>query len=1009
MGKKNLKILGVILIFLFTLNIFTGIINLGIIPANNQKKLENAPILDIKDEEIITEKPINKESPKTANSAEFYSNFTFNTSVEERWKEEFIFLDINSSKDNENETEWMKIKRVKGAYMDYELNMVNLQNLTSYQYMYPSNFTTMKLSFLNESYEREELGVIRENDDKNVGKGNFTGQMQINETDDVSFIVWNDWLEDTNISFSVIFDFEANRNYTVETQFIPTIENTDMDYLTWELNIEGHGDLTTQLVPSNCYEYDSTLEILALQNFTIRQALGYDGHSWAPIDYTRDATHIYFNEPFQEYRIELTTPNYISIVYNDNLTFRDGKNELDLYVTCKMNGTLKIQFELTNGTILEPEPQDVVKDEIVYFNHIMEINATGGIGSLNVTLTNGSRTQFGVKMGEVTFFKQCQLWGMTSNTSAFSQFFVVMAYLDLDYLGYLSYLNYTGEINITIWEMFNMTVVPNATVTYELGDFQGELTCQLLGRWYSAPNCTLYWDVLDLSSYQIVPGEYNLTYRASRLGYQTKEFETPFIIDPKAVNISIKSVNKFVAIEEEFLIVLELSENDTKQPYLWTPVTLNITFTYIKTGEIAVQAQWWQPAIQAITIQDVIGNDTLPGDYNLTITIDSEYYYGEASWIMHILKKVLDISVDYDANIRAGADTNFSWSLENNDFQGNRVNMSLQIILDNQLYREYNLTSNSTGWKIMNFASGTHNITYRLISPFYEAETTVIIKTITSSLPIADDDDDDGGKDKEENILFWFIIIGILIAVSILAVFLLISRHKVKAQRELDSELVALKTKTTASEQKISLIEAQISEIASIYWIIIVHSEQGTTMIEISDFRFGEVLDEKYKHLIGKGMMRDSALIGGFLTAIRNFSRETSDTSLEYQPVFNSQTDYSTIVDDNEIHRRILEGTNYFMAFVSSRGTIEISDVLSSVNTLFQEEYGEMVEKFSGAVSPFRPFEEKVVEFLHNEIRELQKKLKEEELLLGQFEGHLKEVQEKIGIKPKKSADLDYK
>jgi len=48
MSKKNLKILGVILIFLFTLNIFTEIINQGIIPANNQNKLENTPILDIK-------------------------------------------------------------------------------------------------------------------------------------------------------------------------------------------------------------------------------------------------------------------------------------------------------------------------------------------------------------------------------------------------------------------------------------------------------------------------------------------------------------------------------------------------------------------------------------------------------------------------------------------------------------------------------------------------------------------------------------------------------------------------------------------------------------------------------------------------------------------------------------------------------------------------------------------------------------------------------------------------
>ena len=402
-------------------------------------------------------------------------------------------------------------------------------------------------------------------------------------------------------------------------------------------------------------------------------------------------------------------------------------------------------------------------------------------------------------------------------------------------------------------------------------------------------------------------------------------------------------------------------------------------------------------------------NETPPGTYNLTIYIDSEYYYGETSWILYIVKKELDISVDHDTSIRAGANTNFTWSLEDNNFQGNRANMTFQIIVDGQLFREFNLTSNSTGWTIFNFGSGTHNITYRIVSPFYEAETTVLIQAVSSSIIIADGDDDDDDDDKEENLLLWLIAAIIIIGISCLALWLLISRYKLKAKRELDSELVALKTKATAQEQKMSLIESQIAEIVSIYWIIIVHSEQGTTMVEIADFRFEEVLGEKYKDLIGRGVLRDSALIGGFLTAIRNFSRETSGTSMEYQPVFNSQTDYSTIVDNDEIHRRILEGTHHFMAFVSSRGTMEISDIVGAVNSIFQDNYGDIVKRFDGAISPFKSYESEVISYLHNQIRELQNKFSEEQMLLEHFNRHLREVQDKIGIKPKKSAGTDYK
>ncbi|TFF99946.1 MAG: hypothetical protein EU540_05950, partial [Promethearchaeota archaeon] len=128
MRKKNLKILGVILIFLFTLNIFTGIINEGIIPANNQKKSENDPILDIKDDEIIKEDPINEESPKTAGpiKLEHEYDFSFNTTIDEVWNNSLSFTDFNTS----GSPYWMGISEPKGLIVSFQFNISNLRNST---------------------------------------------------------------------------------------------------------------------------------------------------------------------------------------------------------------------------------------------------------------------------------------------------------------------------------------------------------------------------------------------------------------------------------------------------------------------------------------------------------------------------------------------------------------------------------------------------------------------------------------------------------------------------------------------------------------------------------------------------------------------------------------------------------------------------------------------------------------------------------------------------------------
>lgn len=1006
MRKKNLKILGVILIFLFSLNIFTGIINQGIIPANNQKKSENEPILDIKDEETINEEPLNKESPKTAGSIELEHDydFSFNTTIDEVWNNSLSFTDYNTS--GSGPSFWMQVPEPKGRIVSFQFNISNLRNSTGDlidKDFFSGPFEGISVQFWNYSKvgngDKSEYFQIQ--DAPGLGNSTCKFKAYINET-------YGAVLRLASLpyaTYDAVIYLNISESNIIKTEFIPDTENTDSDSITWDLNYQ-----SSISAEGN---YSANLQIENFSDFTLKSVAGKNEGYWQPITYIITATGIILNEHFDEFSIQLTTPNYISIIYNDNLTFIDpltGKgtpndNELHLSVTCKAAGNLTIYFRNSTNDVNIVVNQTVAKDEIVFYNYIMNQTTPGGLGSLEIILMNKSdKINFGLKFAEVTFYKNALIMAYSDNTTAFSEFFVLAAYIDIDKLWMLLILNATGHFDpyLTEDQALNQSSIVNATVTYNLEGLAGELDYSYVPL--PGINFSIYNLVIDLKEFQIVPGDYNLTFRANKIGYSKREFISHIVISKKDVIVKVDVIptDQIIEVEENFAITISFIVYVSYFPWYETflRVPVDLSFEILKDGKL--DEKFIIPDIvQSFTIQAPMENDTIPGEYDLNITIISDYYRGNFTVNLTVIKKPLTINVAYDEDdLEEGEEFELTWELSGGSSK-NRENMSVDVFIDGIYHATYNLNKGFSGITKLELDEGDYYVTYRLISPFYTAETTVKLEI--------EGEEEPEPTWLEENWLWVLIGIIAIIVMAALAVFLLISRHKVKAKRALDSELVALKTKTTASEQKISLIEAQISQIASIYWIIIVHSEQGTTMVEISDFRFGEVLDEKYKHLIGKGMMRDSALIGGFLTAIRNFSRETSDTSLEYQPVFNSQTDYSTVVDDNEIHRRILEGTNYFMAFVSSRGTIEISDVLSSVNTLFQEEYGEMVEKFNGAISPFRPFEETVVDFLHNEIRELQKKLKEEQLLLGQFEGHLKEVQEKIGIKPKKSADLDYK
>jgi hypothetical protein len=994
MIKKKIKYAGIVLILLFALNIFSVIVYNSGIPANNHKKSGKIPEMDElidKDDDTIDENPIMEDAPKTSSAIELEQDydFSFNTTIDETFNNTWSYTNLqNNTFFNQD---------VKGLDVTFQLNITNLRNSTN-DLVDPSFFNALVLTFWNFSIPGQNKAEYFPISDA-PGTGNCTssGEVYINETYGGYFKV--DTLN-KNCTFDALMYFNGTKTRNITTEFIPDTENTDTDLITWDLNY--------QPAVTNVDNYNAILNIENYSDFTINSVAGKEAGYWKPINYTETATGFKFNETFEEISIELTTPNYISIVYNDNLTFLDpftGKGEPDdyelrLYVTCKAAGNLTIYFRNSTGDVNRTS-QMVVKDDIVFFNYIMNQTTPGGLGSLEISLTNKTdKINFGMKFAEITFHKNALIFGHTDNTSAFTDFFILGAYIDLDKLMMLMVLNSTGQITITEDEMFNQSSIVNATVTYNLEGLAGELDYGFISP---EIGFDLYYLVVDLKEFQIAPGEYNLTFNANKIGYANVEFVDNIVISKKNVTLQIDFTpsDKIIEVEENFAISVSFIIQVSYPPYYESFLRLPVKLSWEITRDGELDNKFVIPeVIQAYTSQGQMENDSLPGNYLLNFTIISDYYQGNITINATVVKKPLTVSLIYDEDdFEEDEEFDIQWQLVDGDSK-NRENMSIEFYIDGIFKASYDLESGYAGITRLELEDGDFTLTYRLTSPFYTSEKILEI-----------DVEKEEGKEPtwlEENWIWLLIGTLTLIGTAVFATSMLISRHKIKAQRALDSELIALKTKATAIEQRISLINTQISEIASIYWIIIVHSEQGTTIIEINDFRFEEVLGEEHKHLIGKGTLRDSALIGGFLTAIRNFAKETSGTSLENQPVFNSQTDYSTIVDNEEIHRRILEGSSYFMAFVSSRGTMEISDTVTSFNSNFEEKYGEEVKRFVGAISPFKRFIEEGVAYLHYEIRKLQEKQIEEELLLNNYNKHLRSVQDQIGIKPKKSEGIDY-
>ncbi len=159
---KNSKIKIVALSFsLIAIFFLNGLNFIGLQPfltdsSNNDSESESDEIID----KIDQRKFDNIDGLKTANGVESNISFSFNASITEEWNQTFVFNNVNSTKNNILETEWMNLTDTKGAELDFGFLFIDIINLTDRHEILPENLTIMYLSYLNESLQRERIGVV---------------------------------------------------------------------------------------------------------------------------------------------------------------------------------------------------------------------------------------------------------------------------------------------------------------------------------------------------------------------------------------------------------------------------------------------------------------------------------------------------------------------------------------------------------------------------------------------------------------------------------------------------------------------------------------------------------------------------------------------------------------------------------------------------------------------------------------------------------------------------------
>ncbi|MHA1520200.1 MAG: hypothetical protein ACTSRK_08460 [Promethearchaeota archaeon] len=181
-------------------------------------------------------------------------------------------------------------------------------------------------------------------------------------------------------------------------------------------------------------------------------------------------------------------------------------------------------------------------------------------------------------------------------------------------------------------EFFSNNTIDDATITYELEGFSSPLIQEEL-------NPNVYQATLNLGRYNFEPGTYELTYIASRNGYDPQTIHTELTIAPRTVNFELVQNSKNLKPGDELRFTINL-EDILGGNRLLSPVDVKISLFSETPQPAKFQNNGY--TIYSETANNIDSNHTFiipidrsiqEGNYSISVDILSDFY--EGSYLQH--------------------------------------------------------------------------------------------------------------------------------------------------------------------------------------------------------------------------------------------------------------------------------------------------------------------------------------------------------------------------------------
>ncbi len=445
---------------------------------------------------------------------------------------------------------------------------------------------------------------------------------------------------------------------------------------------------------------------------------GYDGANWRPIIQYQFFETLSIFESFSKYLIEFSVQT-LEIAYNDYLEVGD---DLGLYIVPKVDGNLSVTFLGVNNEVLINNTQIVTKNKMINYSWQMNASNPGGIGELSIEFKGETMFNVSYINSQIEFHKQ-------------SKIEIAGLIVGDDFTNTTQALETIGLVAI-FTDLYNDSVIPNATLEYNIGNFSGEMDYIYLADYSGNPDedFYIYLEIIDLSELRLKPGNYTVEIIASKIGYDNDTYQLPLEITRVYCNIStplLLNNHIDIFINEPFELDLDLLYEAWTDAWINIQEPVNLTFTIYTSNweEIGslptLDTQYADPEIKGV----IESGDAYPGDYFIEVAVESPFYYGRKN-ISLTIKNQLSIFLIAPPNIAHPDVINLNW-ISDGLFFGDTRGLVL-ILIDGKPYGiQPLLPLSSLQIDSNDLSAGQHVIQVLIQSDYYIGQT---IRTINIEL-----------------------------------------------------------------------------------------------------------------------------------------------------------------------------------------------------------------------------------------------------------------------------------